>query len=64
MTHLLILQAKKVKETEGAYKGFYRTEFYLNSKLQAIIPAAHKQPKRGKKTQTLNCCEYLLEWVD
>jgi len=58
------IEAKRVKETEGAYKGFYRTEFYLNGKLKAIVPAAHKQPRRGKKVQTLNCWKYLLKWVD
>lgn len=63
MENLLTLQAKRVKETKGVYKGYYRTEFYLHGQLYAIVHASIKQPKRGKKTMVINCWNWALQWV-
>ena len=58
----LELSARKIKETTGLYKGLYRTEFYQHGILFATIPAAHKQPRTGKKTIVLNCFTWGLSW--
>jgi hypothetical protein len=61
----LILNAKKVKETDGVYKGYFRTEFYdKNGKLMAIVPASQKQPRKGIKFFTLNCFKYKINWME
>lgn len=60
---LIVLNAKRVKETEGLYKGFNRTEYHTqDGKLKAIVPASAKQPRKGKKTATVNCWTFTLSW--
>lgn len=64
METLITIQAKKVKETEGNYKGYFRTEFYKDGTLFAIVPAAHRQPRKGIKEYTLNCFKWAINWID
>lgn len=59
---LIVLKAKRVKEKDGVYKGYNRTEMYKDGILKAIIPASSIQPRKGKKTIMLNCCKWKLEW--
>ena len=59
---MITLIAKRVKVTEGLWKGYNQTEFYLNGKLKAIIPASSKQPSKRTKTTILNCWRYKLIW--
>lgn len=59
----IVLKAKRVKETEGVYKGYVKTEIRnQDGTLKAIIPASQTQPRKGKKFQTLNCFKYILDW--
>lgn len=60
---LITLTAKRVKETEGLYKGLNRTEFYKpDGTLKATIPASATQPKKGVKTIILNCWKWGVIW--
>lgn len=63
MSQLLTVQAKRVKETTGLYKGYNRTEIYKNGVLFATFPAEQTQPRKDKKTIILNCWRWKLEWV-
>ena len=59
----ITLNVKRVKETDGIYKGFSRTELYnQDGTLKAIIPASAKQPRKGTKYKTINCFKYKLNW--
>lgn len=59
----IVLNAKRVKETSGIFKGFVKTEFYnQDGTLKATIPAESKQPRKGKKFYTLNCFKFRLNW--
>ena len=60
----ITLTAKKVKETDGIYKGFHRTEIrQLSGILKMVIPASSRQPRKDKKFITVNCCKYKLKWL-
>ncbi len=59
---LITLDVKKVKETEGIYKGLFRTEFYQNGVLKAVVPANQRQPRKGQKTFRLNGWNFNLKW--
>lgn len=59
---LKTVTAKRVKETTGTYKGFNKTEYYLDGELFATIPASSAQPRKDKKVITLNCFRYLVQW--
>lgn len=64
MTNLITIQAKKVKETTGHWKGYFRTEFYKDGILFATVPAQSRQPRKGIKTYTLNCWKWAVEWLN
>ncbi len=60
----ITLNAKRVKETNGIYKGFVKTEiFKQDGTLKAIIPAEQTQPRKSKKFITLNCFKFRLNWI-
>lgn len=64
MSYLITIQAKKVKEQSGLYKGYFRTEFYKEGVLFATVPPESRQPKKGQKTYTINCWKWALEWIN
>lgn len=59
---LIELKAVKVKEKNGIFKGFEKTELYQNGVLKAVVPASSRQPKRGQKTIMLNSWKFGLVW--
>lgn len=61
---LITLTAKRVPVTKGHYKGFYETQFYKpDGSLYATIPVESKQPRKDKKTITLNCWKWNIKWL-
>lgn len=61
---LITLKAKRIKETNGLYKGFNKTEIYNeDGTLKATFPASTTQPKMGIKHITLNCFKWKLIWI-
>lgn len=60
----ITVTGKRVKETEGLYKGFVKTEIYNpDGTLKCTFPAAHIQPRKDKKFITLNCFKYKINWI-
>jgi len=53
---------KRIKEIEGLYKGYNKTEVYKDGKLYAIFPASQKQPRFGSVTIMINCFNYRAKW--
>ncbi len=59
---LLTATAKRVKVQTGHWKGFFQTEYTLPNGQVATVDAAYRQPRRDKKTVTINCCTYKVIW--
>ena len=60
---LITIQAKKVKSIRDGFKGI-QTEFYKDNKLFCVIPMSQRQPRKDKKTITLNCWKWAIEWIN
>jgi hypothetical protein len=59
----ITLKAKRVKQETGLFKGFNKTELYLNELLFATIPASKVQPHTKQKYVRTKKGRFKIEFV-
>ncbi|MFX1709021.1 hypothetical protein PV783_33955 [Chitinophaga sp. CC14] len=62
MPELITVTAVAIKETEGPYKGFQRTEIYRDGILIGCFLPHEVQPKRSATEIVVKGVQYRLKW--